>query len=81
METEIGTALDKYLAWLNDVEKLTTLLVSSAYLRKASEAYEKLQPKVKEKVEFRSFLVGFMLASWETDFPKKQASPAKIERE
>ena len=73
--------MDRYLAWLNDVEKLTTLLVASAYLRKASEAYEKLQPKVKEKVEFRSFLVGFMFASWETDFPKKQASPAKNERE
>ncbi len=72
METEIGTALDSYFKWLNDVQELGTLLVANIYLREASEAYEKLQPKVKEKIEFRSFLVGFILASWEKDFQKKK---------
>lgn len=72
MENEFGSAFDKYLEWLNDVEKLGALLVANVYLREASEAYEKLQPKQKEKVEFRSFLVGFILASWEKDFSKKQ---------
>lgn len=66
---ESGEALDKYLAWLNSVQELGNMLVAGAYLRKAQEEYEKLPQPTKDKVEFRSFLVGYVIARWCIDFP------------
>ena len=69
MESELSTSIDKYLEWLNSVQELGTLLVASAYIRKAQQKYDNLPQKIKEKVEFRSFLVGFVICSWEFDYP------------
>ena len=72
MGTEIETELDKYLAWLNDMQELGTILATIAYSIKASEAYNKLPEKTKEKIEFRSFAIGYIISSLDFSDSKKK---------
>ena len=71
METDLGNATERLLDWLNNVQDLGTLLVLGGYLRKAIDEYEKLPQDRKERTDRNSFLVGFILASWGIEFPKR----------
>lgn len=75
--TELADVTEKLLKWLDDIQQLGILLVGSAYIRKGEEVYEKLTKEQKEKINKNSFLTGYVLASFRTDF--RTDHPDKME--
>ena len=49
----------------------TMLVVKFFYTAHAIEEYKKLPNEAKEKIDFKSFTLGYVIASWNKDFPDK----------